>query len=246
MRNTFLSLSAVLLASVSAPAFADDAAPADAITITGGAAIVSDYRFRGLTQNAEEAAVQGWATVTHESGLYAGFWGSSINFSVDGVTNQSTEIDAIIGYSKEVASGVTVDGGVTYYIYPGGTTLATDLFEPYLSVSGMVGPVKAKVGAAYIWNQAATPGSQDNIYLYGDLSAAIPSTPLTVKAHYGYNDGYLGAGGNYADYMVGVDATYKNFTFGVSYVNTTGFANKAGKELAGADGAVLFTVSAAF
>lgn len=238
MRKIILGLSAVALAVVAAPAMAQEEAT-DGVTITGGAAVVSDYRFRGLSQSGEEAAIQGWATLSHESGFYAGFWGSSINFA------NGTEIDAIVGYAKEVAEGVTIDGGLTYYIYPG-STYSSDVFEPYLSVTGMLGPVKAKVGVAYIFDGQAAALNQDNVYLYTDLSTAIPNTPLTLKAHYGYNDGYVGAGGNYADYSVGVDATWKALTFGVSYVNTTGFANKAGKELAGADGAVLFSVSAAF
>jgi len=249
MRTIILGMSAFALAAVATPALAQDEA-SDGFSVTGGAAIVSDYRFRGLSQSGEEAAVQGWATVSHESGFYAGFWGSSINFdTVDSSlnpTNQTVEIDAIVGYSTEVASGITVDGGVTYYIYPGGTDLATDVFEPYLSVSGAIGPVTAKVGAAYIFDGQNAAGGEDNIYLYTDLSAAIPGTPVKVKGHYGYSDGYIGAGGNYADYSIGAEASWKALTFGVSYINTTGFASKPVKELAGADGTVVFSVSAAF
>ncbi|MCH4152147.1 MAG: TorF family putative porin [Sphingobium sp.] len=236
MRNIILGMSAFALAAVATPALAEEAT--DGFTVTGGAALVSDYRFRGLSQSGEEAAVQGWATIGHESGFYAGFWGSSINFA------NGTEVDAIVGYSTSLGD-VTVDGGVTYYIYPG-STYSSDVFEPYLSVSGQLGPVKAKVGAAYIFEGQNAALDQDNIYLYTDLSAAVPGTPLTVKGHYGYNDGFIGAGGNYSDYSIGAEASWKALTFGVSYVNTSGFANKAGKELAGADGAMLFTVSAAF
>lgn len=238
MRNIILGMSAFALAAVATPVLALDEAT-DGFSVVGGAALVSDYRFRGLSQSNEEAAVQGYATIKHDSGFYAGFWGSSVGF------NNGSEVDAIVGYATDLG-GVTVDGGVTYYIYPGGTTASTDVFEPYLSFSGALGPVTAKVGAAYIFEGQNAAANQDNIYLYTDLSAAIPSTPLTLKAHYGYSDGYIGAGGNYADYSIGAAATWKALTFGVSYVNTEGFASKAGKELAGADGAVLFSVSADF
>lgn len=239
MRNIILGMSAFALAAVATPVLAQDEA-SDGFSVSGGAAIVSDYRFRGLSQTSEEAAVQGWATVSHDSGFYVGFWGSNVDFL------GSSEIDAIVGYATEVSPGVTVDGGVTYYIYPGGPTFATDYFEPYLSVKGDIGPVTAKVGAAYVFEGQNAVGNDDNIYVYGDLSAAIPGTPVTVKAHYGYNDGFVGAGGNYADYSFGAEASWKALTFGVSYINTTGFANKAGKELAGADGTVVFSLSAAF
>jgi len=243
MRNIIVGMSALALAAVATPAFAQDEA-SDGFSVVGGAALVSDYRFRGVSQTGEEAAVQGYATVKHDSGLYAGFWGSNVNFA------GSSEVDAVAGYAHDMG-GVTVDGGVTYYIFPGGSTAPSDYFEPYLTVSGAIGPVTAKVGAAYIFEGQNAVGNNDNIYVYGDLSAAIPSTPLTLKAHYGYNDGIVGAGGNYADYSVGATATWKALTFGASYVNTIGYGNKAVKEALpthnfAADGTVVFSVSADF
>ncbi|MPT48763.1 MAG: hypothetical protein E2598_10135 [Sphingobium sp.] len=249
MRKLFLGTSACLLATMIAPAHAQEEV-SDGFSVSGSAAIVSDYRFRGLSQNGEEAAIQGGATISHDSGFYVGFWGSSVDFSStnkDGSpSNQSSEIDAIVGYSTEVSPGLTIDGGVTYYMYPGGTNAATDYFEPYLSLSGAVGPVTAKVGAAYMIDGQNALGGKDNIYVYTDLAAAIPNTPLTLKGHYGYSDGIYGAGGNYADYSIGAEASWKALTFGVSYINTTGYGNQAVKEAAGADGTVLFSVTAAF
>jgi len=73
---------ALLLAATATPAFAQEETDAPApITITGSATVVSDYRFRGFSQSNEEAAIQGGFTVTHESGLYVGTWGSSIGFN---------------------------------------------------------------------------------------------------------------------------------------------------------------------
>lgn len=250
MHIIYRALPALALAALATPAFAQDKSFSDSLSVSGGAAVVSDYRFRGLSQTGEEAAVQGWATVTHDSGFYVGFWGSSTNFntvdSTGATKTQSAEIDAIAGYSREVVSGVTVDGGFTYYMYPGGTDLATDYIEPYLSVTGDLGPVSAKVGAAYIPSGQNATGGKDNIYLYTDLSAAIPNTPLKLKGHWGYNNGYIGAGNDYADYSVGAEASWKALTFGISYVNTVGYGAKPVKEAVGADGAVLFSVSAAF
>lgn len=250
MRNIILGMSAFALAAVATPALAEEAA--DGFSVTGGAAIVSDYRFRGLSQSGEEAAVQGWATVTHSSGLYAGFWGSSTDIvTVDSalnLTNQNTEIDAIVGYSTKLG-GVTVDGGVTYYIYPGGTDLPTDFFEPYLSVSGDVGPANLKVGVAYAFDGQNALANNSNLYLYTDAKIAVPSTPLTLKGHVGYskNDNYgiLLGDNDYMDYSIGAEASWKALTFGVSYVNTD--VTKAfGIKEAGADGTVVFSVSAAF
>ncbi len=243
MRNIIVGMSALALAAVATPAFAQDEA-SDGFSVVGGAALVSDYRFRGVSQTGEEAAIQGYATVKHDSGLYAGFWGSNVDFGAGAPTS---EVDAVAGYAHDMG-GVTVDGGVTYYIYPGGSTAPTDFFEPYLTVSGAIGPVTAKVGAAYAFEGQNALANNDSIYLYGDLTAAVPNTPLTLKAHYGYTDGMLGGlTGEYADYSVGAAATWKALTFGVSYVNTIGYeAAPATKDVLGADGTVVFSVSADF
>ena len=59
------------------PAHAQEAPP-EPITVTGSVALVSDYRFRGVSQTDKEMAVQGGLTVTHESGVYAGTWASNL------------------------------------------------------------------------------------------------------------------------------------------------------------------------
>tara|TARA_B110001454_G_scaffold212719_1_gene229856 strand:+ start:1381 stop:2112 length:732 start_codon:yes stop_codon:yes gene_type:complete len=243
MRNIILGMSALALAAVSAPAFAQEEA-SDGFTVSGSVALVSDYRFRGVSLSGEEAAVQGAVTVGHESGLYAGFWGSSTTAQF------GTEIDAIVGYSTKLG-GVTVDGGVTYYLYPNDSSAATDYFEPYLSVSGDVGPANLKVGAAYAFEGQNALFDNSIFYVFTDAKLAIPSTPLTAKAHLGYSksDNFVVPGvsnDDYIDYSVGVEASWKSLTFGVSYVNTDITKAFGAKEALGADGAVLFTVGAAF
>src|SRR3546814_2131284 len=65
-------------------------------------------------------------------------------------------------------------------------------------------------------------GSDDNLYVFTDVSAAIPETPLTLKAHYGYTDGSLGGlNGSYSDWSIGASASWKALNFGVAYVDTS-------------------------
>src|SRR3546814_4237167 len=76
------TLSRACLGMLLAAAAFPSAAPAqdegvDAITVSGSATVVSDYRFRGFSQSDEEAAIQGGITVSHGSGLYLGTWGRS-------------------------------------------------------------------------------------------------------------------------------------------------------------------------
>ena len=127
----------------------------------------------------------------------------------------------------EVSSGVTLDAGLLYFFYPngdGGVAGPSDYFEPYISLSGTLGPIEAKVGAAYAWDQAAI-GDQDSIYLYSDLSTGVPGTPLTLNGHLGYTDGSLSVGtdGDNLEWSVGADwALNKNLTASVAYVGVGG------------------------
>jgi len=281
MRLSTLFLSSVALAAA-APAFAQDA-PASPITITGSAGLVSDYRFRGVSQSDKEGAVQAGITLNHESGFYAGTWGSNLSgWGTFGGSNM--ELDLFGGYKAKVGNG-TLDVGLLWYMYPGGSD-KTDFAEPYAKLSGVVGPVTLTAGVAYAPKQealgrwystgalytAGTPddagAKKDNLYLSGDAVAAIPTTPFSVKAHVGHSDGNKGLGpngtsvaptGSYWDWMFGVDTTYKNLTFGVSYVDTDirfGSAKaqrinpsfSEGQDGGGsiADGTVLFAITAAF
>lgn len=224
------------------PAFADETDPPADFTITGNVALVTDYRWRGLSQSSGDPAVQGGITVNHSSGFYVGTWGSSVSFKVVGpvadATYGSTEVDFFGGWTGEVASGLTADVGLTYYAYPNGHVGKAEFFEPYASLSTTLGPVTAKLGANYAWKQAALNynggANDDNVYVYGDLSASIPSTPLSVAAHLGYTDGALspkyatGQTANYAggwDYSVGATANInKNLSVGVSYIGVDGLS----------------------
>ena len=52
----------------------------------------------------------------------------------------------------------------------------------------------------------------------------MPSTPVSVSAHFGHSFGpsYLTIGKEYSDWNVGLNYTVKNFTVGVQYVDTDG------------------------
>src|SRR6202008_3453360 len=116
------------------------------------------------------------------------------------------------GFAKEVGD-IKIDVGLTWYMYPGGAD-KTDFAEPYVKVSGTAGPVSLLAGVAYAPQQEPLgrwyftgqdaldgvyndPGDkEDNLYLWVDASAGIPSTPFTVKGHIGRSDGNPGLGPN--------------------------------------------------
>jgi len=244
----YVLLSALALTSLATPALAqEETAPPKPVTVSGSVGLVSDYRFRGVSQSDEQLAVQGGLTIAHESGVYIGTWGSNLaGWGTFGGANM--ELDLIAGYKTTLSEGVALDVGATWYMYPGGFN-NTDFIEPYAKVSGTVGPVSLLAGVAYAPKQEALgawyangasaaagvyddPGDKnDNLYLWADGSTAIPSTGLTAKAHVGFSKGNKGLGpfatsvaptGEYIDWMAGLDYAVPGtpLTLGVAYTDT--------------------------
>jgi uncharacterized protein (TIGR02001 family) len=245
-----------------------------AITISGAATLASDYRFRGVSQSDEGFAVQGGFTISHDSGLYVGAWGSNLaGWGTFGGANM--ELDLYGGYKLPVGEG-TLDVGVTWYMYPSGAD-ETDFAELYAKLGGTVGPIGLTATVAYAPSQEALgnafpvglpadPGDkEDNLYLAGDATYAVEGAPITLKAHIGYSDGNPGLGpngtsvaptGTYFDWLIGADLVpISGLTLSVAYVDTDiseaeanlirpNFATLDGDSIS--DATVVFSVTASF
>jgi uncharacterized protein (TIGR02001 family) len=222
-----LTAAAVLVA---VPAQAQEGAPSD-VTLSGNIALVTDYRFRGVSLSGGDPAVQGGLSVSHSSGFYVGAWSSSID---GGPVYGEQELDLYGGWTGEVSPGIIVDAGLLRYAYPSNDVGPADYWEPYASVATTFGPARAKVGVAYAWKQKsivdALGNKSDNLSIYGNLDVGVPTTPVTVSAHLGYTDGvlapgYLAGNGDKTglDWSVGASATLlPHLTAGVSYVGVGG------------------------
>ena len=246
MRFSHLLAGGLCLVAATPALAQEETAPPPPVTVTGSVGLVSDYRFRGVSQSDRNLAVQGGVTIAHESGLYIGTWGSNLaGWGTFGGANM--ELDLIAGYKLPVGGG-TLDVGATWYMYPAGFN-NTDFIEPYAKLSGTVGPASLTAGVAYAPKQEALgawyangaaaaagtytdPGDKnDNLYLWGDAAAAIPDTGVTAKAHIGYSNGNKGLGpfatsvaptGEYFDWLIGADYSIKGtpLTLGVAYTDT--------------------------
>jgi uncharacterized protein (TIGR02001 family) len=245
-----------------------------ALTVSGSATLTSDYRFRGVSQSDEGMAVQGGFTISHESGFYAGAWGSNLSgWGTFGGANM--ELDLLAGFKLPVGEG-TLDTGLVWYMYPSGAD-TTDFAELYAKLSGSVGSLGLTAGVAYAPSQEAlgnafpvgrpaNPGDkEDNLYLSGDATYSIADAPVTLKAHIGYSDGNPGLGpngtsiaptGTYLDWLLGVDIVpLSGLTLSVAYIDTDiseaeanrirpNFATLAGDSIS--DATVVFSVTASF
>jgi len=266
------SASALPLSLAAAAQAEADETPA--ITVSGEATLVSDYRFRGVSQSDEGLAVQGGITIAHESGIYVGTWASNLaGWGTFGGTN--TELDLFAGITLPLGEA-TIDTGLTWFMYPSGAD-TTDFAELFLNVSGSAGPVDLTAGVAYAPSQEALgnafpvgaapdPGDkEDNLYLSGDASYGFSGAPVTLNAHLGYSDGNPGLGpngtsiaptGTYFDWSIGVDVEpISGLTLSAAYVDTDiseadaellrpNFATLDGESIS--DATVVFSITASF
>jgi uncharacterized protein (TIGR02001 family) len=231
-----MTVAAVLAVNGAMPAMAEDAA-ADAaeeekasgpIDVEVTLAAVSDYRFRGVSLSDKDPAFQPSITISHESGFYVGAWGS--NVADNG--GDDVELDVFAGFSG--GDALTYDLGVTYYVYPG--VSAANYAEFIGKLGTTVGPLELGGTVAYAPSQDGT-GNTDNIYVGGNASLGIPTTPLKLNASLGLEDGAFGD--NKMDWSLGVSADVAGFTLGASYVDTNRFVGGLGK--AGAVFSVSYT-----
>lgn len=208
------------------------------VKLSANVAFATDYRLRGVSQTENDFALQAGFTATHDSGFYFGTWASNLSgWGTFGGAN--IELDLFGGYSTEIG-GTTLDGGVIWYVFPQGVS-NTSYGEFYGSLSHALGPIDAKVGANYAFKQSALSlngAKGDNIYVYGDIGAAIADTPLNVSAHLGFSDGNKGAGpngwvaaptGRYLDWKIGVAFAIpaSPITLSAAYIDTDISASEA-------------------
>jgi uncharacterized protein (TIGR02001 family) len=221
MRKHIVKLTAASIAlcalSVSMPAIAAEEPAAEKEEATGPidveatVTMVSDYRFRGVSLSDKDLALQAGINVSHESGAYVGFWGSTIAEN----TGSDLELDFLAGFSGGEA--ITYDIGAVYYVYPGASSL--NYIETVGKLGTTVGPAELGVQVAYAPKQSNL-GDADNLYLATTASVGIPSTPFTLSGSFGYEDGaFAGDRGNKLDWSAGISASFDALTLGASYVD---------------------------
>lgn len=195
---------------------------ASAADVAGNVALVSDYRFRGVSQNngGFSPAIQGGFDWSSEMGIYVGTWASNVNFS-----EGSVETDVYGGYKGKINDDFAYDVGILYYGYPQDGNTHLGYTEYYTSLSAFGG----KIGVNYSPNYFA--GSDPFWYWYTNYSHEVIKN-LTVNAHWGYNNwetrqdcnGSNSCAGplnnkSYSDWSLGVSTAYLGLTWGLSYVD---------------------------
>lgn len=178
------TLSAAALATAMPAAAADE--PASSLSFNAG--VVSDYRYRGISQTRLQPTLQGGVDYADKSGVYVGAWASGIKWIKDSTaTAGDVEVDLYGGY-KGTAGDVAYDVGFLRYEYSGnklGNVAGygnANTNEVYAAVT--LGPVTAKYSHA-LSNLFGNLNSKGSSYL--DLSATFDlGSGFTLVPHLGY------------------------------------------------------------
>jgi uncharacterized protein (TIGR02001 family) len=202
-----------------------------ALSVEYNAAIVSDYRFRGISYTNRNPAVQGGVDITHSSGLFVGAWLSNIA----DYGGADIEVDIYGGYGGSLA-GFDYTAGVYGYLYPDGR--GVNYVELQSTIARTIGPVTTTLTAAYIPDQK---NSDENLYLSlgGDL--AIGETPFSLQAGIGRE---TGAYDEKWDWSAGLTCKLDALELSAAYVDSNyGSATEEGRN---GRAAVVVSVKAIF
>ncbi|TFG87853.1 MAG: hypothetical protein E4H19_00800 [Chromatiales bacterium] len=194
--------------------------------------IASDYDFRGITQNGLDPAFQASLDWEGESGLYAGLWGSNIDFGEDGFgapededyiapVDLNVEVDLYLGYAGSITEDLGYDVGATYYKYLGDDDNGLNDFDYFEAYAG----VDWKILSTKLW-YAWDYGNSGESAWYLEGNAAIP-LPLefSFDLHAGYNGGdywdtpEVSFGEEFIDWSVGLSRSLGRFDLAVKYID---------------------------
>ncbi len=196
---------------------------AEGFTISGNATLISDYKFRGISQSNKDGALQGGFDAEFGPGFYVGTWGSTVNFKTNddsGCCNGSLELDYYGGWGTDIGdSGFSVDMGYIYYSYPGDNDNDADYQEVYVSGSWQALTLGVHYSDDYYLE------SDEFWYVYGDYSFNLP-WDLSLSLHAGYNvieedGGFLSSDEDgYTDYSVSLSKTLWGVDWAIAYTGT--------------------------
>ena len=224
MKFALATLAAALSAIALPTVVQAQAAPEASVSYNVG--LVTDYRYRGISQSRMDPALQGGADYSNPNGVYLGTWLSTIKWTKDAGGGGDIEWDLYGGYKGEIAKDIGFDIGGLYYFYPSNKLgkvagLANaNTFEIYGALT--FGPVTAKYSHA-LTNTFANIDSKNSGYL--DLSASfdlgngfslaphigrqeIKGTPIAGYTDYSLTLGKdMGGGVSLSAALVGTDAS---------------------------------------
>ncbi len=184
-------------------------------TVGGNVGLFSDYVFRGQSQTNEHLAIQGGFDWSHESGIYAGVWGSNVDFGSDA----QAEVDYYLGYAGSFSESTGYDIGYIYYSYAG----QSPFNYQELALSFNFGDLSLGINYS---DEYLGDGGENYYYLNTGYSFALRQD-FSLDLHFGYNSAdnmditFDGSGDDsYSDWSIGVGKTLGGVDLSLSYYGT--------------------------
>jgi len=104
----------------------------DETSFSGDINYASDYIFRGVSQAGKPVVSVSAVVSDLPAGAYVGVWSSDVDFSRDGDSETTREVDFFGGFVTQIADNLTVDLGYIRYQYDG---IVDDIEEVYAVVN---------------------------------------------------------------------------------------------------------------
>ena len=181
---------------------------AEEVTATMG--FTTDYRSLGASQTAGEPAIQGSLDVAFDNGVYAGLWGSNVNYGDDA----NLELDYYLGYSGAVNDSLSYAADIAYFQSPGysydGNYFYYEFYGYYDALS-----------LSYTYADSYFNSGKSSHLVTVDYAIPLPKE-LSLNLHAGRNMGDYwdedSGLGEYNDYSVGVSGAFHGLDIAVDYV----------------------------
>ena len=208
-------------------------------SLTSNVGIFSQYVFRGITYSDRRPALQGGFDFAHNSGWYAGVWGSSLEEG-DNAGN-SLEVDLYGGYTHQFTDDLGIDVGLLQFYYPDHKKYNGENFDTTEAHIAMTwkwftakynrtltdwGGVNNHSAGIDGYANGDTKGTE---YYQLDFNYGLPMD-INLTMHVGRLDVPHYSAFNYTDYLIGVSKSFAightdGWTVGVNYTDTN--ADKA-------------------
>ena len=174
--------------------------------------VVTDYRFRGISQTRRKPALQGGVDFAHSSGLYIGLWASTVRILRDSGGTGRVELDIYGGYKGKFSEQVAYDVGFLRYQYPNaGPAVSPNTNEIYGALT--FGPATVKYSHSVNDKTFGITDSRGSGYLEAAATFDTGFWGLSITPHIGHQRFRHNSIASYTDWSLGVS---KEFVAGLT------------------------------
>jgi len=249
MKSIKLSLIAALLASTSL--IADITSD---VEVSANVALTSNYVWRGMTQTANNPAVQGGIDLGYK-GAYIGVWASNVDFGngAAGGSTASSEFDFYAGYANTLGA-FSYDVNYCQYTYPSDTdnlnfgeaslTLGYDFEVASVSAKYYVGVDTNDVLVDAVNGWEPGDGWELGVSVPLPLEISLDGTYGSYDDKGTQNNPFFNNFGDY--YLVSASKSFGKFDLTVAYTGMDFDVNTNGKDGNGKEDNVVVTIGTSF